>query len=62
MGLLDSIGRLIKKIISVVFKFIKKIFGKFFLLLLILVIIWFAPYLAGFLRWNRRAGVHRHRF
>lgn len=48
MGLLDSIGRLIKKIISVVFKFIKKIFGKFFLLLLILVIIWFAPYLAGF--------------
>lgn len=48
MGLLDSIGRLIKKIISAVFKFIKKVFSKFFVLLLILVIIWFAPYLAGF--------------
>lgn len=43
MSILSSLGRLIKRIFSTIFKWIKKILGKWWLLLLILVVIYFAP-------------------
>lgn len=49
MGLLGSIWKLIKKVIDVIFKFLKDIFGDLWPILLIIAVIYFAPYIATYL-------------
>lgn len=49
MGLLSAIGKLISKIFRAIFKWLKKILGEFWLIILILVVIWFAPVIAPWL-------------
>lgn len=49
MGLLSAIGRLFKSIFNKLMKLIKTIFKKFWWVLLIVAIIWFAPAIAAFL-------------
>lgn len=49
MGLLSAIGRLFKAIFAKLMKLIKTIFKKFWWVLLIVAIIWFAPAIAAFL-------------
>lgn len=49
MGLLSSIWNLIKKIFSAIFSWLADLFGDWFLVLLILVVIWFAPVIAAWL-------------
>lgn len=49
MGILSAIWNLIKKIFSSVLGWLKDIFGKFFLIILILVLIWYAPVIAAWL-------------
>lgn len=53
MSLLGSLGNLIKRIFSKIFDFIKKIFKKFWWVLLIIAIVWFAPTI---LAWLTTAG------
>lgn len=52
MGLLSAIGRLFKAIFAKLMKLIKTIFKKFWWVLLIVAIIWFAPAIAAFLTAN----------
>lgn len=49
MGFLSAIWNLIKKIFSAVLGWITKLFSKFFWIILIIVVIWFAPVIAAFL-------------
>lgn len=49
MGILSAIWNLIKKIFSAVLGWLSDLFGKFFWIILILVVIWFAPVIATWL-------------
>lgn len=49
MGILSAIWRLISKIFSVVLGWLKKLFSRFFWIILIVAIIWFAPVIAAWL-------------
>lgn len=49
MSLLSSIWRLIKKIFSAILNWLSDIFGELFLILLIIVLIYFAPVIAAYL-------------
>lgn len=49
MSFLSAIWNLIKKIFSAVLGWIKKIFSKLFWIILILVVIWYAPFIAAYL-------------
>lgn len=49
MGLLSSVWALITKIFKAIFKWLGDILGEWFLILLIIVVIWFAPVIAAWL-------------
>ena len=49
MGILSAIWNLIKKIFSAVLSWIGKIFGKLFWIILIVVLIWYAPVIVAWL-------------
>lgn len=49
MGILSAIWRLISKIFSAVLSWLGDLFGKLFWIILILVVVWYAPYIVTWL-------------
>lgn len=48
-NVLSALGKLISKIFSTIFKVLKELLGKYFLIILLIVAIYFAPLIAGYL-------------